>query len=336
VAQVEVGATVPERRPRGWPSWIRRLTSNQLAGVSAALALIFVTSCFLSPYFLSPYNMLIVSRALAFVGMITLAQALLMIMGELDLSLGAIGGLCGVVGGIMMVNLGWNPFLSFLLCLGLGVLCGLANGLLVTGLGLNSLVVTIGMAGVYSGLNLVITKGLAITGIPDSIGFLGKGVYLGVPTPFLIMLLLLAVLGVLTQKTPFGRYVYAIGNSTPAARMLGIPVSRIRLGSFMIAGFCASLAGMLMVARLGTAQPSIGEIWVMPSIAGSVIGGVATTGGVGSLLGALVGAAIIAVIQNIIVLFGVQPYWQSVVSGAIVVLAISFDAVSRRYIKKEQ
>ncbi|WP_248357702.1 ABC transporter permease [Anaeromyxobacter oryzae] len=334
--QVELGqAEVAREKRRLVPRRVARLFSNPLAGVFAALVLIFVASCFLSPYFLTPFNMLIVSRALAFVGMVTIAQALLMIMGELDLSLGAIGGLCGVLGGIMMVELGWDPFLAFGLCLLFGVLFGLVNGLLVTVLGLNSLVVTIGMAGVYSGLNLVITRGLAITGIPDSIGFLGKGVYLGVPMPFVITLVLLALLTVVTQKTPFGRYVYALGNSTAAARMLGIPVGRIRVACFMIAGFCASLAGMLMVARLGTAQPSIGEIWVMPSIAGSVIGGVATTGGIGSLLGAIVGAAIIGVIQNIIVLFGVAPYWQSVVSGAIVVLAISFDAVSRRYIKKE-
>ena len=327
---------IPERAARGRRRWWSGLLGNQLAGVFAALVVIFVISCLLSPYFLTPFNMLIIARALAFVGMITIAQALLMIMGELDLSLGAVGGLCGVLGGILMVQLGLNPFLSFVVCLGFGVLCGLVNGLLVTSLRLNSLVVTIGMAGVYSGLNLVVTRGLAITGIPDSIGFLGKGVYLGVPMPFILMMVLLAVLSLVTQKTPFGRYIYAIGNSASAAKMLGIPVKRIRLAAFVIAGFCSSLAGMLMVARLGTAQPSIGEIWVMPSIAGAVIGGVATTGGIGSLAGAIIGAAIIGVIQNIIVIFGVSPYWQSVVSGAIVVLAISFDSISRRYLEREQ
>ncbi len=328
----EANAAVKSSAGRRWSG----LLSNQLAGVFAALVVIFVISSFLSPYFLTPFNLLIIARALAFVGMVTIAQALLMIMGELDLSLGAIGGLCGVLGGILMVQLGLNPFLSFLVCLLFGMLFGLVNGLLVTTLSLNSLVVTIGMAGVYSGLNLVVTRGLAITGIPDSIGFLGKGVYLGVPMPFVVMMILLVVLAVMMRKTPVGRYIYAIGNSTSAAKMLGIPVNRIRMLAFTIAGFCASLAGMLMVARLGTAQPSIGEIWVMPSIAGAVIGGVATTGGVGSLTGAIIGAAIIGVIQNIIVIFGVSPYWQSVVSGAIVVLAISFDSISRRYLKKEQ
>jgi ribose transport system permease protein len=117
--------------------------------------------------------------------------------------------------------------------------------------------------------------------------------------------------------------------------MLGIRVDRIRLMVFTLAGFLSALAGLLMVARLGTAQPSIGQTWVLAPIAAAVIGGVATTGGVGSPLGAIFGAGIIAIIENIIVLYGVSPYWQGVVSGLIVVLAISFDALSRRYLRRE-
>ena len=314
---------------------IARVLSNQLVGVALVLAVIFIASCVASEYFLTSYNMLIVARTLAFIALITIGQSLLMILGELDLSLGSISGLCGVIGGILMVQKGVNPFVSFFLCLVFGLLFGFINGLLVTRLKLSSLVLTIGMTGVYSGTVLVLTKGLAITGIPEAISFLGKGVYWGVPTPFIIMMILLVIVTFVTQKTPFGRYIYAIGNSTQAARMLGIKVDRIRIICFMIAGFLASLAGMLMVARLGTSQPSIGEVWVLPPIAASVIGGVATTGGVGTPIGAIIGAAIIGIIQNIIVLFGISPYWQSVVSGAIVVLAISFDSISRQYLKKD-
>jgi ribose transport system permease protein len=136
-------------------------------------------------------------------------------------------------------------------------------------------------------------------------------------------------------KTPFGRYMYAIGNNRDGARMLGIRVDRVRLMVFGVAGAIAGLAGVLMVARLGTAQPSIGDSWVLAPIAASVIGGVATTGGIGSPIGAILGAGIIAIIENIIVLFGVSPYWQGIVSGAIVVLAISFDAISRRYLRRD-
>jgi ribose transport system permease protein len=316
-------------------SLIGRLAAVPLAGVIAALAVIFTISCFLSEYFLTAYNLTIMARALAFVGLVTIGQAMLLILGELDLSLGAIAGLCGVVGGIIMVQLDWNPWLALGLCLALGTACGALNGVLLVGLRLHSLVLTIGMAGVYGGANLVVTKGVAITGIPGEIAFLGKAAPWGVPVPFLIMIVLLVVVTFLAFKTPFGRYVYAIGNNAAAAKMLGIRVDAVRVAVFALAGFLSALAGMLMVARLGTAQPSIGEAWVLPPIAASVIGGVATTGGVGSPIGAIFGAAIIGIIENIIVLFGVSPYWQSVVSGAVVVLAISFDSISRRYLRRE-
>jgi len=316
-------------------SFASRLAAVPLAGVTIALLVIFVISCLLSEHFLTSYNMTIMARSLAFVGLVTLGQAMLMILGELDLSLGMIAGLCGVIGGIMMVGLGWNPWLALVLCLSLGTVCGAINGLLVVGLRLHSLVLTIGMAGVYGGANLVVTKGVAITGIPEAISFLGRAAPGGVPVPFMILLAALAVITFVALKTPFGRYLYAIGNNPPAAQMLGIRVGTIRVAVFAMAGFLSALAGMLMVARLGTAQPSIGESWVLPPIAAAVIGGVATTGGVGSPFGAIIGAAIIGIIENIIVLFGVSPYWQSVVSGAIVVLAISFDSISRRYLRRD-
>lgn len=311
------------------------LFRNPLAGVFVALVAIFILSAIVSPYFLSSYNMSVIARGLAFVGLITIAQSMLMVLGELDLSLGVTGGLCGVVSGMLMVKLGIEPYTAMVLAVALGACLGLLNGLLVTVLRLHSLVLTIGTAGIFGGANLVLTRGVAITGIPQKVQFLGRGDFLGVPVPFIIMLAALVVATAVMLKTPFGRYMYAIGNNQAAARMLGIRVDRARVIVFIAAGALAALAGVLMVARLGTAQPSIGDTWVLAPIAASVIGGVATTGGVGSPVGAILGAGIIAIIENIIVLFGVSPYWQGIVSGAIVVLAISFDAISRRYLRQE-
>jgi ribose transport system permease protein len=313
----------------------KALVANPVAGVFVVLLVIFAVSSLLSPYFLSSYNLSVVARALAFVGLVTIGQASLLILGEIDLSLGTIGGLCGVVAGILMVNFGLNPWLAMLLALLLGAACGLLNGGLVSLLRLHSLVLTIGTAGVFGGANLVLTRGVAITNIPKEIQFLGRGDLFGVPMPFIIMLVVLALVSYLTLKTPFGRYMYAIGNNAAAARMLGIKVDGIRTLVFVFAGVMSALAGVLMVARLGTAQPSIGETWVLAPIAAAVIGGVTTTGGVGTPLGAIFGAAIIGIIENIIVLFGVSPYWQGIVSGVIVVLAISFDAISRRYLRAD-
>jgi ribose transport system permease protein len=314
---------------------LSNLIRTPLAGVFAALLVIFALSAIISPYFLTPYNLSVVARGLAFVGLITIAQSMLMVLGELDLSLGVIGGLCGVVSGILMVRMGFEPYSAMLLAILLGLCLGLFNGFLVTFLRLHSLVLTIGTAGIFGGANLVLTRGVAITGIPRDVQYLGRGDLFGVPVPFIIMFVALLVATFVMLKTPFGRYMYAIGNNRDGARMLGIRVDRVRLMVFGVAGAIAGLAGVLMVARLGTAQPSIGDSWVLAPIAASVIGGVATTGGIGSPIGAILGAGIIAIIENIIVLFGVSPYWQGIVSGAIVVLAISFDAISRRYLRRD-
>jgi ribose transport system permease protein len=304
----------------------------QLIVVSVVLLLLFGASSLLSPYFATPYNMTIIARSLAFIGLVTLGQAMLMLLGELDISLGAMGGLCGVAAGMLTMDLGVNPFVAMGLAVVLGALLGLLNGFLITALNLHSLVLTIAMAGVYKGVNLVLTKGVAITNIPESTQFLGRGDVGPFPTPFVIMIGLLVVIAVVAHRTPFGRYVFAIGDNAAAARMIGIKVNRIKLLVFVIAGALAALAGTLMVARLGTAQPSIGDTWVLPSIAAAVIGGVATTGGIGSPVGAILGAGIVGVIEDITVLYGISPYWQGVISGMIVVLAISFDTVSRRYL----
>jgi len=303
----------------------RESSSFNIAVVLAVLCLVAST---FSKYFLDFYNLQSLIRDLAFLGLITIGQSLLLILGEIDLSLGKISAFCGVLGGILMVQLGINPYVSILLCLALGFVFGLLNGLLVTKLRLNSLVVTIGMSGVFGGFNLVFTHGEAITNIPKSIYFLGQGYILKVPTPFIIMFAIAVLVILYARYTKGGRYIYAIGNSREASLILGIKVDLIKMLTFAFAGLLASVAGILMVARLGTSQPGIGESWPLNSIAGSVIGGISLTGGVGEPMGALLGIGVIIVIQNMIVLFGVSPYWQTVVSGIIVVVAIAIGSIS--------
>lgn len=296
--------------------------------IAVVLAVLCVVASTFSKYFLDFYNLQSLIRDLAFLGLITIGQSILLILGEIDLSLGKISAFCGVLGGILMVQLGINPYVSILLCLAFGFVSGLLNGLLVTKLRLNSLVVTIGMSGVFGGFNLVFTHGEAITNIPKSIYFLGQGYILKVPTPFIIMLAIAILVVLYARYTKGGRYIYAVGNSKEASLILGIKVNLIKMLAFAFAGLLASAAGILMVARLGTSQPGIGESWPLNSIAGSVIGGISLTGGVGEPLGALLGISVIIVIQNMIVLFGVSPYWQTVVSGIIVVVAIAIGSIS--------
>lgn len=309
-------------------AFLNTMKKSNMSAMIVILVAMIIIAIIATPYFLDYYNIQSVLRDLAFVGMIGVGQSLLLLVGELDLSVGKIAALCGIFAGIMMKTWGWNPFLSLFIALLLGTVFGLINGILITQLRLNSMVVTIGMSGVYGGINLVLTKGKAITGIPSEIHIFGKGNLGVIPYPFIFCLLVLAAVLFMVKKTKTGRYIYAIGNSKEAAKILGIKVNKIRMALYSIVGCICSLAGCLYVCRLGSAQTSIGENWPMNSIAASVIGGVSLTGGVGNPAGALVGAAVISIISNLIVLLGVNVYWQDAVSGVVVVLAISFSSIS--------
>ena len=296
---------------------------SNMTAIGMVLIIMFVIACIGSPYFLDVYNIQSLLRDLAIIGMIGIAQSLLLLVGELDLSVGKIATLCGILSGMLMIYAKINPWVGLIF----GIFFGLLNGLIITKLRLNSMVATIGMQGVYGGINLVLTKGKAITGIPEQIQFLGKGSLGIVPMPFIFCIIVLLLVLFLVKKTKTGRYIYAIGNSREAATILGIKVDKIRVFIYVAVGLISSLAGLLYVCRLGSAQSTLGESWPMNSIAASVIGGVSLNGGIGNPAGALIGAAIISIISNMIVLFGVNAYWQQAVSGIVVVLAISFSSI---------
>ena len=316
--------------------FVNALKKSNMTAIGVVLLLMIIIASVASPYFLDIYNLQSLIRDLAFIGMIGIAQSLLLLIGELDLSVGKIASLCGILAGMMMVNYGINPWLALALALLLGLVFGCINGLIITKLRLNSMVATIGMQGVYGGINLVLTKGKAITGIPEDIYILGKGNLGPVPFPFVFCIGVLILILFMVKKTKTGRYIYAIGNSREAAKILGIKVDKIRVMIYAIVGLISSLAGIRYVARLGSSQSAIGENWPMNSIAASVIGGVSLTGGIGNPAGALIGAAIISIIQNMIVLFGVNVYWQSAVSGIVVVIAISFSSISEIMRERKQ
>jgi ribose transport system permease protein len=303
---------------------------GQLTGVIGAFVLIFIASCFISPNFLTGYNLTIMMRDLAFIGIVAIAQGLLLLLGDIDVSVGAIAGLCAVVTAKLLVDFTMNPVLAMVIGIGAGALMGCINGLLITGFNLNSLVLTIGTQTAFTGLNLLVTKGRTITGLPENVTFLGAGSLFQVPMPVYFMVAVFIVAMFLTTKTVFGRQLYAIGNGREAARIVGIKERRVRVIAYALAGTFAGIAGILMGFRLLSAQTAIGQTWVLPSIAAPVIGGIATTGGIGSIAGALLGGAILGVIGNIIVLGGVNVYLQQVFNGVIVVLAITLDSLSRR------
>ena len=301
---------------------------NKMTNIFLIFVFMIVIASIFSPYFMTAYNIRAIVREAAFIGIVALGQACLLLLGEIDLSVGAVAALSGVIGGIMMVKTPFNPFVVFFLCLLLGAFLGFLNGILVTGLKLSSLVVTIGMVGIFNGLNLTITKGQAILNIPEAIYFMGQGSVFNIPMPVIILILVFIVVMFIVKFTRLGRYMYGIGNNRETAKILGLPVQAVRIFAFSLTGMLSAMAGLIMVARLGTAQPSIGSDWALNSVAAAVIGGISLVGGIGNPAGALIGVGIIIVIQNIIVLFGVSPYLQTAVSGIVVVAAISFDSIT--------
>jgi ribose transport system permease protein len=317
-----------EAKEKKTNGFLLRLKKSNMTAICGVLVAMIIVASIGSPYFLDTYNLQSLMRDVATVGMIGIAQSLLLLVGELDLSVGKIATLCGILAGMMMVDAKINPWIALMIGLLLGLLFGFINGMIITKLRLNSMVATIGMQGVYGGINLVLTKGKAITNIPENITVLGKGNIGPIPVPFVFCLIVLVVILFLVYKTKTGRYIYAVGNSREAAKILGIRVDRIRVMIYSIVGMISALAGLLYVCRLGSAQSTLGESWPMNSIAASVIGGVSLNGGIGNPAGALIGAAIISIISNMIVLFGVNAYWQQAVSGVVVVLAISFSSIT--------
>jgi ribose transport system permease protein len=309
---------------------VRSKGLGQLTGVTGALVLIFIVSCFISENFFTEYNLTIMARDLAFIGIVAIAQGFLLLLGDIDLSIGAIAGLCGVLTAKLLVDVSMDPLLAMIIGLIAGSILGWVNGFLITAFKLNPLVLTIGTSTAFTGLNLAITRGRTITGLPENILFLGAGSFFGIPFPIIFLFGVFIIALFLTTKTVFGRQLYAIGNNREAAKIVGIKEHKVRIIAYMISGVFSGLAGILMSFRLISAQTAIGQSWVMPSIAAAVIGGIATTGGVGSIAGALLGGAIMGVIGNIIVLGGVDAYWQQVFDGSIVVIAIIIDSFSRR------
>jgi ribose transport system permease protein len=210
-------------------------------------------------------------------------------------------------------------------------MCGLFSGFFITRFRIIAFIITLGASQIFTGIVNVVQQGRTIQGIPREITIIGQGSLGGViPYPSLIMLVLGAIMFFVLRYTPFGRHLFAIGGNETAAKLVGINVNRCRLLVFVLSGLFAALAGILIMARLGTAQPSIGSTWVMPAITAAVLGGTSMTGGRGSIIGTIIGAFLTTVISNSIVAMRISTYWEQIVIGAVVITAVLIDALRTR------
>jgi ribose transport system permease protein len=301
---------------------------RELALIGIILATALVMSQ-LSPYFLSGGNLRSVLVGLVPGAIMAVGMAVLLASGGFDLSVAAVMALCGTIAAWLTVQ-GVPVPMAILLTLLLGLLIGSGNGALVTFLGINPLIATLGTMSIARGLALVITEGYNISSLPDSFTQLGEQGPLKLPWMVWITLALIIVGDLALRRTRFLRQVYYIGGNERAARVSGIPVDGMRVFTYMLSGTLAALAGILLAARLSTAVPTAGAGLELTVIAAAVIGGASLAGGEGSVLGAVLGIAFLSIISNALTLLSVSIFWQIVVTGVVLIVAVSIDVLLRR------
>lgn len=300
----------------------------------ATAALMLLTAIVNSAFF-SKYNMTTLLRQMSFTTIVAFGQTLILILGDIDLSVGATACFTAISTGLIMTKTGLNPYLVLIMGLCIGAACGLLNAFFITKFKITPFIITLGTQQIFTGLVYVLTEGRTVMGIPQQFLPLGQGMLFGiVPVPCIIMVVLGILVYLMLKYTPFGRYLYAIGGNQSAATLVGINVNRCRTVVYIISGSLAALAGMLMMARLGSAQPTVGINWVMPSITAAVLGGTSMSGGRGSVLGTIIGSLLMVVISNAIVILRVSTYMEQVVTGSVVIIAVLIDALKTRVASK--
>jgi ribose transport system permease protein len=309
---------------------IKRFWQWEASGVLVALVVLMVAVSLYTDKFLTPFNIQVLARQVSFVGLVALGQTLVLLIGGIDLSVGAGAGLSGIVGALMLTSAGVHPYLVLPLTMVFGMCLGLINGGFIAGLRLNPFIVTLATWEIYAGMTMVLTKGYPITPLGEQFTIFGKGQILGVPLPIVIYLSIGAVLIWMLTQTRFGRSIFAVGGNREAAILAGIRVRRLELIVYGLAGMLSSLAGILYASRLDAAQPSVGEGWLMGAITAGILGGTSLRGGQGSIIGTILGALLLVVLQNAIGLANVNAYWQRVIVGFVVLLAVLVDLFRRR------
>ncbi|QDT03688.1 Ribose transport system permease protein RbsC [Rubripirellula lacrimiformis] len=305
-----------------------------------ALVLMVVAISMLSDRFLTADNGLNILRQISVNLCLSIGMTLIILTGGIDLSVGAILALSSAIAAGLLKNgvaiptlgvgLDFTVFGSIVAGLLAGAACGLFNGLAITRFKLPPFVATLGMFSIARGLTMLWTGGFPVTGLGSSFGFLGTGILFSIPVPVWITAALVGVFVVLTRKTRFGRYIYAVGGNERAARLTGLPVQRVKVAVYTLGGMLSAVAGLIVTARLDSAQPNAGLGYELDSIAAVVIGGTSLSGGRGSVIGTVLGCLIIGILNNGLFLLNVSPFWQQVVKGFVILAAVAIDRMNQQ------
>lgn len=294
------------------------------AGTLLGLVLISLVFAVQSDVFLTQPNLINILQQSAINACIALGMTLVIISGGIDLSVGPVAALSAVLGAAMLVA-GVPVPLAIAGAMATGVVCGFVNGALIAWGGLQPFIVTLGGLSLYRALALIYTGGQPIFGLPDGFRAFTNGSLAGVPNPVVIVAVLAFAAWVILNKTPLGEYFMAVGGNPEAARIAGVPVTLTKLAAYMISGLMAAVAAMVLIGRLGAAEPTLGTLWELDAIAAAAIGGASLMGGRGSILGTLIGCIILGTLRNGLTLLNVQAFYQLLATGIIIIVAMLID-----------
>lgn len=305
-----------------------------------ALFLLCLVISVLSDKFLTTNNLWNVLRQISVNVCISVGMTLIVLMAGIDLSVGSVLAFTSAVCAGLLKNgiaiqsldlfIGFTVLGSVLSALIIGLMMGIFNGWVITKFSLPPFVATLAMLTIARGATMLYTQGIPISNLGSSFEFIGSGWLLGIPVPVWISTIMVLIVVFITKKTAFGRYIYAIGGNEKAAFLSGININNIKLAVYGIAGMLAAIGGILVTSRLNSAQPNAGTSYELDSIAAVVIGGTSLSGGVGTVTGTVIGAVIIGVLNNGLVLLNVSPFWQQVVKGLVILLAVIIDKKSKK------
>ena len=287
--------------------------------------------------FFTAYNISTLTRAASFIIIISFGQTIVLLTGGIDLSVAAIGSVSSMFAATFMVEMGMNSYLAIIVSCLLGIVFGAVNVFFIAYLKITPFIVTLATGEIYKGIVYIITKGMPIVGVPEDAQFIANGVIGDIlPTIVIIMIVICVILTIMLRRTKFGRHIFALGGNRNCAKIVGIKTERVEMMVYCLSGLLAATAGVLMTCKLASFQASIGANWVMPSVTASVLGGTSMTGGIGGVVGTVIGGLLSGTISTSITLMRVSSYWETVVTGGVVLIAVVIDAMKENPVMREK
>jgi len=324
-------------RKMGWADAAVLLLKLRAVLVLVALLILFSV---LTPSFLTANNLSILAKHVAISALLAVGMTFVVLAGGIDLSVGSVAGLSGMVaGGLLTVGLYGHPTgaaVAVLTALLVSGLVGMLNGVMVTRLCVAPFIANLGTLYIARGAALLLSHGATFPNLAGSMGHntgfiaIGQSFLLGIPSPVWMMVVIAGIAAAVARRTPFGRHVYAVGGNERAARLSGIRVERVRIITYIFSSICAGLVGLVIASQLESAHPATGESFELNAIAAVVLGGTSLTGGRGSIGGSLIGAFVIGLLADGLVMMGVSEFWQIVIKGVVIVLAVTVDQLQLR------